>query len=96
MKLEELVTLKALEAKRANMGHGDVQDRIIDDVFLKQDGGPFRNLCTHISNVLFDEIDELCASLDISKRRFVEGALIDAVKRSNAIVSSVKPFDLEG
>lgn len=45
---------------------------------------------------LYAEIDNLCASLDISKRRFVEGALIAAVKEANAICAEVKPFELEG
>lgn len=96
MLLEELVTLKALQAKRLHSGGGDVMDKLIDDVLMKSDGQEFRNVCAHISIPLADEVDNLCASLDISKRRFVEGALIDAVKRSNAIVSQVKPFDLEG
>ena len=96
MLLEELVTLKALEAKRLNHGGGDVQDRMIDTVLMKSDGAEFRNVCAHVSIPLADELDNLCAALDISKRRFVEGALIDAVKRANAIVSQVQPFDLEG
>ena len=94
MQLEELVRLKALEAKRANHGGGDIHDLLIDD-FMKKDGGEFKNMCAHISLPLYDEIENMCSTLDISKRRFVEGALIDAVKRANAIVSEVKPFDLE-
>lgn len=96
MKLDELITLKALEQKRLQHGGGDVQDMLIDDFLMKSDGDKFRNLCAHIGIPLADEIDNLCESLDISKRRFIEGALIDAVKRSNAILSQVQPFDLEG
>ena len=96
MLLEELVTLKALEAKRLNHGGGDVQDQLIDTFLMKSDGAAFRNVCAHVGIPLADEIDNLCKLLDISKRRFIEGALIDAVKRSNAIVSQVQPFELEG
>lgn len=95
MLLDELVTLKALQMKRTNHGGGDIQDHIIDTVLMKSDGAEYRNLCAHISIPLADEIDALCSSLDISKRRFIEGALIDAVKRANAIVSQVQPFELE-
>lgn len=95
MRLDELVRLKALEIKRLHSGHGDMQDHIIDDL-LKQNGSEFRNICAHISPALYAEIDELCGNLSISKRRFVEGALIDAVKRGNAIMAEVQPFDLEG
>lgn len=95
MNLNELVRLKALEQKRFNQGEGDLHDALIDDL-LKRDGGEFRNICAHISPQLYDEIDSLCSALDISKRRFVEAALIDAVKTSSAIVQEVKPFTLEG
>ncbi len=95
VKLEELITMKALQAKRLNEGGGDIQDHIIDDMLMKVDGAPFRNVCAHVSIPLADEIDAICASLDISKRRFIEGALIDALKRAQAIVSEVKPFELE-
>lgn len=95
MNLEELVRLKALEKKRLFSGDGDIQDAMIDE-FMKRDGGEFRNMCAHISLPLYDEIENTCKLLDISKRRFVEGALIDAIKRANAIVSEVQPFDLEG
>jgi len=95
MNLDELVRLKALQLKRLTSNDGDVQDALIDE-FMKRDGGEFRNMCAHISLPLYDEIENTCKLLDISKRRFVEGALIDAIKRANAIVSEVQPFDLEG
>lgn len=95
MNLDELVMLKALDLKRTNSNQGDVQDLMIDE-FLKRDGGEFRNMCAHISPQLHSKIEYLCTTLDISKRRFVEGALIDAVKRANAILIEVKPFELEG
>lgn len=95
MKLSELLRLKALEAKRLANGGGDVQDALIDE-FMRRDGSEFRNICAHISPHLYDEIDNLCGSLDISKRRFVEGALIAAVKEAHAICAEVKPFELEG
>ena len=95
MNLAELVRLKALEAKRFNHGGGDVQDQLIDD-FMKRDGGEFRNICAHISPQLFEEIESICSQLSISKRRFVEGALIEALKNATVIISEVQPFDLEG
>lgn len=95
MTFEELVTLKALKRKQLNTEGGDHSEVLIDQFLMKTDGDKFRNVCAHISIPLADELDALCDSLDISKRRFVEGALIAAVKRANAIVSQVKPFDLE-
>lgn len=94
MTFEELVTLKALKQKQLTTEGSDLSDVLIDQILMKSDGDQFRNVCAHISIPLADELDGLCNALDISKRRFVEGALIDAVKRANAIVSQVQPFDL--
>lgn len=94
MTFEELVTLKALKQKQLTTEGSDMSDVLIDQLLMKNEGDLFRNVCAHISIPLADELDALCNALDISKRRFVEGALIDAVKRANAIVSQVQPFDL--
>ena len=95
MTLEELVTLKALKRKQLTTESSDFSELMIEQILMKSDGDEYRNVCAHVSIPLADELDELCKSLDISKRRFIEGALIDAVKRSNAIISQVKPFELE-
>lgn len=95
MNFEELVTLKALKRKQLTTEGSDFSDQLVDDLLTKADGDTFRNVCAHLSIPLADELDALCSALDISKRRFIEGALIDAVKRANAIVSQVKPFELE-
>lgn len=96
MKLDELVTLKALEIKRINSGQSEISDRITDEFLVKSDGADFRNVCAHLSIPLCNEIDGICGLLGISKRRFIEGALIAAVSRANATIAEVKPFDLEG
>jgi hypothetical protein len=96
MKLDELITLKALEIKRSNSGQSEISDRITDEMLMKSDGAEFRNVCAHLSIPLATEIDSICSLLSISKRRFIEGALIAAVARANATIAEVKPFDLEG
>jgi hypothetical protein len=95
MNFDETLRLKALQLKQTTHGQGDLQDRLVDDL-MKRDGGEFRNMCAHISPQLFEEIQGLCKTLDISQRRFVEGALIEAVKRANSIIAEVQPFELEG
>ena len=95
MTLEELVTLKALKRKQLTTEGSDFSELMIEQILMKSDGDEFRNVCAHVSIPLADELDELCKSLDISKRRFIEGALIDAVKRTNVIISQLKPFELE-
>ena len=94
MKLEDFVTLKALEAKRIREGGGEMNDAVIDE-FVKKEGAVFKNFCAHISIPLYEEIDSVCTSLDISKRRFLEGALIDAMRKTRAVLAEVKPFETE-
>lgn len=45
-----------------------------------------RNVCAKVTTKLADDIADVCAALDIRQRRFVEAALLDAVRRANAII----------
>lgn len=52
-----------------------------------------QQVCAKISSRLNDQIDELCALLDIRKRRFIEAALIDAVAVADKIIDDEGVFD---
>lgn len=95
MNLKELLQLKALELKRTAEGQNDISDRLIEDILAKSPGSEYRNICAHCSVQLADEIDNICGLLGLSKRRFIEGALIEAVKLAQAAIAEVKPFELE-
>lgn len=93
MKFEELIRLKALHLKQLQ-DHGTDMDGLVDSLVAQST--LTRNICAHIGIPLFDEVENLCQLLDISKRRFVESALVDACQKASAIVSEVAPFALEG
>lgn len=95
MNLQELLTLKALELKQLGSGDSDLSDRLIEQQLMKGGGAEFRNMCAHLSVPLCDEIDSICGLLGISKRRFIEGALIEAVKMAKGTIAQVGPFELE-
>jgi hypothetical protein len=95
MTFEELLTLKALKRKDLALGGTENVDALIDQLLMKNEGDHYRNVCAHISIQLADELDALCISLDMTKRRFVEGALIDAVKLANAILTQFQLSDPE-
>lgn len=47
-----------------------------------------RNLCAKIPELVCEELDSLCGFLNISKRDFIEAAIIDAIKSANALLSA--------
>lgn len=94
MNFQETIQLQALKLKQSTKGNGEVGDALID-MAMKQDptlGGLTRNICAHVSVQLFERVEQCCSMLDLSKRRFVEMALSEALDRAEAIVAEVDPF----
>jgi len=80
MTFDELIRYKALHFKYVsdNQGLTDMaaEGRIEHTI-------PMKNVCAMITQELFDELSSTCALLDISKRAFIEGALIDALAKAD-------------
>lgn len=62
------------------------------DMAISQNGAEaikaqMKNVCALISKELFDDLDGVCSLLEISKRKFIEYALIEAISRANEIVN---------
>ena len=93
MRFDELIRLQALKQKQL---HHQGTDFDLVDMVLQQNaeeaGKLTRNICAHVSIQLFERVDNLCGVLEISKRQFVEQALIDAMEKAESIVSEVDPF----
>lgn len=92
MNLDETIRLQALKVKQLNTQGSDID---LVDHFLKTSPAvpeQMRNICASISIPLFERVENTCKSLDISKRRFVELALISALDRAAEIVDEVDPF----
>jgi hypothetical protein len=89
--LEALVTEKALHFLSARRG-----DYLMDHVLSSSDIGPIptKNVCAKVSVQLSDEIDQVCGLLDISKRRFLEAAFVQAVNMSRAIIEREGVLDV--
>jgi hypothetical protein len=51
-----------------------------------------RNICALVSLPLFDKVEQLCGLLELSKRQFVEMALVDFVAKANLVMAEVDPF----
>jgi hypothetical protein len=101
MNLEETARLHALKLKQLNnrghsMADSDVVDLFANDpAYAEAMKSQTKNICAHISVQLFKEVDGLCELLGLSKRRFVELALIDAIDKTSKVIHEVDPFAAE-
>lgn len=47
---------------------------------------PTKNLCAKVSPQLAQNVDAVCGFLGISKRRFIEASIVDALERAELII----------
>lgn len=78
--LNEFLHYRALAAKHEN---AQVFARIID---AATDIPQTRQIATVVASELVDELDELLAILSMTKRQFMEMAIIDAMEQANFIL----------
>ncbi|HIE54731.1 MAG TPA: hypothetical protein EYP90_06060 [Chromatiaceae bacterium] len=88
--VESIVTEKALHVlNRGSYAVDFVLNNLADDSGKSVSSGAgseIKNVCAKVSYKLADEITDVCALLGVSKRAFVEAALIDAVAKSREIL----------
>lgn len=95
--LDRLITCKSLHF--VSIQHYDsIPDMIKGDSIKTEKGSiELKNVCAKVAPELAAKIDDICDLLDISKRQFIEAALIEAVKKSYAIMKAEgvldAPFD---
>ncbi len=86
MNFNDLIRYKALHLKYVSDNTGFV-DMLLDPKNPNVTGNlPMKNVCAMIHQTLFDELSETCALLDISKRSFIEMALIEALGKAEQIM----------
>lgn len=96
MNFHETIQLQALRLKQTHTSaSNEVGEALIAQAVAQNpDALPLKNICAHISTQLFQRVEECCNTLEISKRRFVEMALIEALDKAEAIVAEIDPFPL--
>lgn len=92
MNFDETIRLQALKQKQLTTRGMD--DAIAEQILKHAPEVPeqTRNICALISVKLFNDVENCCQMLDISKRRFVEMALVEALDKAAVIVDEVNPF----
>lgn len=90
--LNMLVTERSL-AVVSGSGNGHFTDMVLESA----ESPEIKNVCAKLSVKLADEIDNVCAVLDVSKRRFIEAALLEAVSKAKEIMDQEGVWEsLEG
>lgn len=87
-----------IEYKALDRMYATENDAILGMVLRDSDTGEavksqMRNVCALISQELFDSLENMCGLLEISKRKFIEGAVIEAIDQANRIVEEVGLFE---
>lgn len=99
MNFNDTIQLQALRLKQLNTegfsGSSRLVDHLIDQNPEQAQQLEMKNICAMVSKQMFDEVDGICHMLDISKRRFVELALSEAIAKASVIVNEVQPFPEE-
>jgi hypothetical protein len=81
---EEMVLCKALQLK-SESNNSDFLDSLLSHN-KEIEGMELKNVCAKITVQLSDELDNVCSLLSISKRRFIESVLIDALRKAKEII----------
>ena len=89
MNLREKVLMRSLQQKQLNeeghLAHG--QGDIIDTL-AAQNPGKLRNLCAHVTPELYQQVDDVCSTLNMSKRDFITTAVLDGLATARRVMES--------
>ena len=86
--LTELLTYRALHFKLSS-NNVDLLERVIDE---DTNDSRLKNVCAKLSVQLSDRIDNTVNILEISKRRFIEAAIIAALDEADRVMKEVDIF----
>lgn len=90
MKFDEVIQLHVLKRKSEAV----VRGRALDDLLFEGSDVPgLRQMCAKVPAVLYDELENVCGLLDMSKREFIERAVSDALTRSHQIINDSGIFE---
>lgn len=90
-RLDEILTYRALAFKHGQL----VTNSGIIDAAISDGQAPSvtKNVCAHLSLPLVDRLETALGILDMSKRAFIESAIIDALDRYDSIAAEHDIFE---
>jgi hypothetical protein len=95
MKFDQEILMRALQFKNMvegqSSGNTEGMEKLIEEHASKSD--EFKTVCAPISVPLFERMGEAMQTLGMSKRQFIEMAIIEALDRADDIFTSVDIFE---
>jgi hypothetical protein len=88
MKFDDLIQYKALH--RQYTISGALPDMIYEGLPAEDKKKHLRNVCALISVDLFDQLEHTCAILEITKRQFIEAALVECLAKASPKVTETE------
>ena len=76
MNLDEKIQLQVLKLKAL------AQPRFLIEHAADTDMIPLRQMCAKVAPELYDALENVCQSLDFTKREFIEAAVAEAVMKA--------------
>lgn len=83
MNFEETIQLQVLKLKAQSSIRGQLLDQVLES---ENPTIQVRQMCAKVSTQLYDELENVCGLLDMSKREFIEGAVADAISRAKDVI----------
>lgn len=83
MDFDELVQLQVLKLKAQQRGKGPFLEQVIEQA---GDVPELRQMCAKVSRAMYDDLEQVCGLLDMSKREFIEAAVSDALTRAHQVI----------
>jgi hypothetical protein len=90
MNFDDLIQYKALH--RQYTISGSLPDSLLDSVPAEDKKKHLRNVCALISVDLFDQLEHTCGILEITKRQFIEAALMECLTKAAPKVTETEEF----
>jgi len=95
MNFTQFIQFRALSAKATIEGqsfNSEFTERMIEKAAATAPAD-FKTVCTPLSISLFDRLSNTLSTLDISKRKFIEAAIIEALNKADEIMLEVDVFE---
>lgn len=94
MNFDEVLQLQALRLKARTHGTPGTNGGRLIDLAIEQGQLPeLRQMCAKVHPHVYERLEQYTGLLDMSKREFIEGAVIDALNRAEEAIRRTGSLD---
>ena len=86
MNFDEMIQLQLLKLKATVSGRtgGAFLDQLLEEA---GETPQIRQMCAKVSSVMYDDLENVCKLLEMSKREFIEMAVGDALQKAHDLIN---------